>query len=108
MSKPVSTIIQLAQGEQCARELDRPSGVCVVQVPSLAGLDWFYFRLPGTAVPGLSCSAVSRLVHRPAENSKVPSRSFVAFVVHQDGGAIRGCNSGGSQAKLWASRERVE
>jgi hypothetical protein len=26
---------------------------------------------------------------------------------HQDGGAIRGCNSGGSQAELFASRERM-
>jgi len=24
----------------------------MAKVPSLAGLDWFHFRLPGTAVPG--------------------------------------------------------
>jgi len=31
----------------------KPEGVCVIaQVSSLAGLDWFHFRLPGTAVPG--------------------------------------------------------
>jgi len=33
--------------------IGRPYGVCVVAwVPSLAGLDWSHFRLPGTDVPG--------------------------------------------------------
>ena len=36
-----------------------PPGVCVVAlVPSLAGLDLFLFRLPGTAVPGFLVPAL--------------------------------------------------
>ena len=65
----------------------RPSGACVVAwVPSLAGLDLFHFRLPGTAVPGFPvpplrgyCVARSTLSNRRQAITQIPQELKPAF-----------------------------
>ena len=92
------------------KNIVRPCGVCLVaQVPSLAGLDWFHFRLPGTAVPGSPipplrdwCTGGLKLLHRSQERACWEPGSPRGMTIHRRMVAQRNRCQADSGRAIWA------